>query len=400
MQPGEKMDVQTKEKLKLAQRFKKEKKYDESKEIYDEYFKKDPEILTAWDRKTYAWDIYYLYIQNPTDSEEMFENLELLSEIATQEDQRKNDKYPDPYTLSFLKSLDYLNKNGKFSDMLLLSDKINPEFLSDKPSDFNGKTYPSNKEKFYNLYTKALLKTDYVNEALEACQEALTIDTLTDDTWFKWRIAKSLKEIGEYDESIRYLEELSSKKQDWFIYAEIAENYYFKGENDKSIEYCLKAALGPGQVESKVNLYSLLGEILEDDYPEESLKHYYLEYSVRLHNEWGIDERLEEKIEEAGLDTENTEYWKIEKELKKFWNELKFKNQQPQYGIISNILPHGKAGFIQSEDGNSYYFKKFEFKGDFSEFNEMTSVSFYLEEGYDKAKDEVKMNAVNIHPIN
>ncbi len=30
----------------------------------------------------------------------------------------------------------------------------------------------------------------------------------------------------------------------------------------------------------------------------------------------------------------------------------------------------------------------------------MTSVSFYLEEGYDKAKDEVKMNAVNIHPIN
>ncbi|MBQ2652380.1 MAG: hypothetical protein IJF83_02390 [Methanobrevibacter sp.] len=45
------MDVQTKEKLKLAQRYKKEKKYAESKEIYDEYFNKDSKILTAWDKK-------------------------------------------------------------------------------------------------------------------------------------------------------------------------------------------------------------------------------------------------------------------------------------------------------------------------------------------------------------
>ena len=88
----------------------------------------------------------------------------------------------------------------------------------------------------------------------------------------------------------------------------MADNYYFKGENEKSLEYAIKAALSPGQAESKVNLYSLLGELLEDDYPEESIKHYYLEYSVRLNKEWGIDERLEEKIEEAGLDTENAEY--------------------------------------------------------------------------------------------
>lgn len=391
------MDVQTKEKLKLAQRLKKEKKYDESKEIYDQYFEENPDVLTNWDRKTYAWDIYYLYLQNPTDKEEMLENLELLSEITTQEDQRKNDKYPCPYTLSFLKGIDYLNRNGKFNDALLIAEKINPEFLSEKPSNFNGQTYPSNKEKFYNNLTKALLKTDYVNEALDACKEALEIETLTDDTWFKWRIAKSYKEIGEYDKSLECLKELSNKKQDWFIYAEMAENYYFKGENDKSLEYAIKATLGPGQVESKVNLYSLLGELLEDEYPEESMKHYYLEYSVRLHNEWGIEESLEEKIEEAGLDSENTEYWKIEKELKKFWNELKFKNQQPQYGIISNILGHGKAGFIQAEDGKDYYFKKFEFKGKTDDFKVGTSVSFYLEEGYDKAKDEVKMNAVNIH---
>ena len=78
---------------------------------------------------------------------------------------------------------------------------------------------------------------------------------------------------------------------------------------------------------------------------------------------------------------------------------MKYKNQEVQYGIISKILPHGKAGFIQAEDGNSYYFRSFEFKGDKDELHEMTSVSFYLEEGFDKAKNEVKMNAVNINTI-
>ena len=124
-----------------------------------------------------------------------------------------------------------------------------------------------------------------------------------------------------------------------------------------------------------------------------------MEYSIRHNKEWSIEDRLQEQIENAGLDTENTQYWKIEKKLKPFWNDLKYKGQQPQYGIISKILPHGKAGFIQAEDGNSYYFNKFQFKGSDDEFHEMTSVSFYLEEGYDRAKDEVKMNAVNINTI-
>ncbi|MBE6499943.1 MAG: hypothetical protein E7Z80_05295 [Methanobrevibacter thaueri] len=393
------MDIETKEKLKSAQKLKKEKKYQESKEIYDEYYEKNPNSLSNWDKKTYAWDIYYLHMQNPESKEELFENLELLCDITTQEDKSKNDKYPCPYTLSILKGLDYLNREGQFNDMLFLTDKINPEYLSEKPSKFHGQTYASNKEKYYNHLTKALLKTDYVNEALEASKEALNINPLLDDTWFKWRIAKSYKELGEYDKSLECLENLSKQKNDWFIYAEIGDNYYYKNNNEKALEYSIKAVLAPGQVESKVNLYSLLGELLKDTYPEESMKHYYLEYSVRLANEWNIDDELTEKIEDNDFDINNKDYMKIERELKKFWNDLKFKNQDPQYGIISKILPNGKAGFIQCEDGNSYYFRKFEFKGLKEEFDEMVSVKFYLEQGYDKSKDEYKLNAVNVHPM-
>ena len=66
---------------------------------------------------------------------------------------------------------------------------------------------------------------------------------------------------------------------------------------------------------------------------------------------------------------------------------------------IKKILPHGKSGFIQGEDGESYYFNKFDFKGSKEDFSEMTSVSFYTEDRLDKKKGIMKPNAVNINTI-
>lgn len=393
------MDVQTKEKLKLAQRFKKENKIDESEEIYREYWEKSPEDFSEFDKTTFSWILYKKYIKDNENLEEILESAELITDMKKQEDQSKNNKYPCPYTLAVLKVLENLNKNSDFEEVVMWAEMINPEYLSQKASDFNGRKYPSNKEKYYSQLTKALLKLDEIDRCYELSKEALELEELTDDIWFKWRLAKCANEIGEYDEAIEYLKYIITKKPDWYIKAEIANSYYFNGDFENSLSYAIDAVLTSAPSESKVNVYSLIADLVEDEYPDEALQNRYLEYSIRLNKGWKIDERLSEKIEEAGLDTENTEYWKIEKELKNFWNELKYKDQQPQYGIISNILPHGKSGFIQSEDGKSYYFKKFDFKGNMEEYQIGTSVSFYLEEGYDKAKDEIKMNAVNINTI-
>ena len=393
------MDAITREKLKLAQRLKKENKIDEAEDIYREYWETSAQDFSEFDKTTFSWVLYNKYIKNNDNLDEILEAAEFITEIKKQQDQTKNDKYPCPYTLAVLKVLENLNKNNDFEEVVMWSEKINPEYLSQKASDFNGKKYPSNKEKYYSQLTKALLKLDDIDRCYEMSKEALELEELTDDTWFKWRLAKCANELGEYDEAITYLKELIARKPDWYIKAAIADSYYFNGDFENSLSYAIDAALTQAPSESKVNVYSLIADLIEDEYPEEAIQHRYLEYSIRLNKEWSIEDRLQEQIENAGLDTENTQYWKIEKKLKPFWNDLKYKGQQPQYGIISKILPHGKAGFIQAEDGNSYYFNKFQFKGSDDEFHEMTSVSFYLEEGYDRAKDEVKMNAVNINTI-
>lgn len=393
------MDAVTKEKLKLAQRFRKENRNDEAEDIFREFWQTSPKDFSEFNKTTFSWILYNKYIKNNENIDEIVENGELITKLKKQEDQTKNSKYPCPYTLAVLKVLEALNKNNDFEEVMMWAETLNPDYLSSKAIDFNGRKYPSNKEKYYSQLTKALLKLDDVDACYELSKEALQLDELTDDIWFKWRLAKCANEIGEYDEAIEYLKEIITKKQDWYIKAEIANSYYFKGDFENSLSYAIDAALTTAPSESKVNVYSLIADLIEDEYPEEAMQNRYLEYSIRLKKQWKIDDRLTEKIENAGLDTENKEYLKIENNLKNFWNDLKYKNQEIHYGIISKILPHGKAGFIQSEEGNSYFFKKYEFKGNMNQFREMTSVSFYLKEGYDKSKNEVKMNAVNINTI-
>ncbi|MDO5823164.1 lipopolysaccharide assembly protein LapB [Methanobrevibacter sp.] len=393
------MDAVTKEKLKLAQRFRKENRNDEAEDIFREFWQTSPKDFSEFNKTTFSWILYNKYIKNNENIDEIVENGELITKLKKQEDQTKNSKYPCPYTLAVLKVLEALNKNNDFEEVMMWAETLNPDYLSSKAIDFNGRKYPSNKEKYYSQLTKALLKLDDVDACYELSKEALQLDELTDEIWFKWRLAKCANEIGEYDEAIGYLKEIITKKQDWYIKAEIANSYYFKGDFENSLSYAIDAALTTAPSESKVNVYSLIADLIEDEYPEEAMQNRYLEYSIRLKKQWKIDDRLTEKIENAGLDTENKEYLKIENNLKNFWNDLKYKNQEIHYGIISKILPHGKAGFIQSEEGNSYFFKKYEFKGNMNQFREMTSVSFYLKEGYDKSKNEVKMNAVNINTI-
>lgn len=393
------MDAVTKEKLKLAQRFKRENKIDESEEIYREFWQTNAEDFSEFDKTTFAWILYNKYIKNNEDLDEILETAELICEVKTQQDQSEDSKYPCPYTLTIIKVLEALNKNNDFAEVVMWGEKINPDYLSTKASDFNGRKYPSNKEKYYSQMTKALLKLDDIDTCYEMSKEALQLDDLAEDIWFKWRLGKCANELGEYDEAIEYLKDIITRKPDWYMKAALADSYYFKGDFENSLPYAIDAVLTPAPSESKVNVYSLIADLVEDEYPEEALKNRYLEYSIRLNKEWSIEDRLTEQIEKAGLDTENTEYWKIEKELKPFWNGLRYKDQQPQYGIISKIYPNGKTGFIHGEDGEYYFFKKFDFKGNTEDFKEYTSVSFYIEMRLDKKKGEMKPNAVNINTI-
>ena len=391
---------ETRKELAKAKKLYQSKKYEESIEIYEKEYLKKPEKFTIWDKRFYSWAIYHLHIKNFESEGELIESVELVTQLIPQANLNK-----DPvcaYTFSVFKIMDFYYNSKEYGELLQWMEKIDVELLDTKHNEYNGRTYPSRKEKYYNYLTKAYLELNDYDACIESSKIALeSLNTFANssDVWYKWRIAKSLKELAEYEEAIEYLKEISKVKKDWFIDAEIADNYYFNSDKENSLIYASQAALKQGTPDLKINLYPLIRDLVKDDYPEEALKHDYLVYSVKLAKDWPIDEWLEEKIEENGFDIENKNYNAIEKELIPFWKSLKYKNQELKYGTITTIFEHGKSGFITSEDNESYYFNIYDIVGDKSYLREYAGVSFYSEKSFDKSKNKESLKAVNINLI-
>lgn len=376
------MEEDIKTQLKKAKAIYQKKKHDEAEKIYKTAYDEDPEAFTIWDRRFYAWALYHLHIKNPSSEEELVKSCELISELLIQEDTNKVKVCA--YTTSMLKIINYFKDN--VYECLKWLDMLNPKLLNSNPNAMNrdgriSKFY-SDKEKWYSLKTKYLLDMGEYEETIKFADEALNeLDEFVNnsDIWFKWRIAIANKELDNYDVALKYLEEIINSKNDWFIFKELAEIYSLTGDYDSALKYAIDAALAKGDIKYKINLYRLLDEIFiakdMDEYSESIV---------------GLIEAIE--------DDEN--FVEIEKELKERWVKIKFNNQQRSYGTISNILGHGKAGFIKADDGESYYFNIYEIQGDKSKVKEGDYVSFFLEESFDKKKNKKTLNAVNINMVN
>lgn len=375
------MEEDIKTQLKKAKAIYQKKKHDEAEKIYKAAYDEDPEAFTIWDRRFYAWALYHLHIKNPSSEEELVKSCELISELLIQEDTNKVKVCA--YTTSMLKIINYFKDNAY--ECLKWLDMLNPKLLNSNPKSMNrngriSKFY-SDKEKWYSLKTKHLLDMGEYEETIKFADEALNeLDEFVNnsDIWFKWRIAIANKELDNFDVALKYLEDIINSKNDWFIFKELAEIYSLTEDYDSALKYAMDAALAKGDIKYKINLYRLLDEIfIAKDMDEDSDKIV--------------------KLIEAIEDDEN--FVEIEKELKERWVEIKFNNQQRSYGTISNILGHGKAGFINAYDGESYYFSIYEIQGDKSKVKEGDYVSFFLEESFDKKKNKKTLNAVNINIV-
>ena len=394
------MTKKSRKELIEAKKFYKSKDYEDALEIYEKHYSENPEAFNNWDKIFYSWSLYRVHIKDFEDEDELISSAETVCELTKQAD--LNEAPTCAYTLSVIKVLDHLYSQKQWEELIIWLEKLDPELLDDEKGQFNDVAYPSKREKYFNYATKAYLESYDYEKCIEVSKKALdSMDEFVNgsDIWYRWRIAKSQKELGEYDEAIKYLEEISKVKNDWFVSLEIADNYYFKLDNENALKYAVEAALKPGPADLKVNLYSLLRDLTCDEYPDEAQKHDYLIYSIRLSKGWPIDDDLREKIIEEGFDSENRDYRSIEKKLRDFWNSLKYKDRELLTGTITKIFPHGKAGFITGEDDKSYYFNTFEFKADASQLREYLSVSFYCEKSFDKSKNRESLKAVNINVL-
>lgn len=370
------------------------KDYRTADEIYSKLYTSHQEEFSNWDKRFYALTLYSYYIRNPVNQDKLLNAGELITKLVKQSNHSKKDGMC-VYTLTVLKIMKTLEDPEAILEWSL---KLNPDLLNGDISN----NFPSKKERWYNLTTKALFATGQYDECIKKSTEALinlSEFTYNNDIWFKWRIAKSLSYLGDYDESLDYLNDIKKFKKDWYIDSQIAENYFFKNDLENALKYSVQAALGKGDIDKKVNLYSLIEDILnKQDKAKQANKHGYLVYTIRNNKNWNIDGDLEYKLEEAGFDLDNTDYFTVENHLRPFWEECLYKNQELKTGTIISVLPNKKAGFIKCRDyQDNLYFNMNDFKEDKKLAKKGQIVSFYEIDSFDKKKNKQVKNAVNVY---
>lgn len=317
------MTKKIKKELNKATRLYKDNKKEEAFEIYDKYFQENPDELGHWDLIRYCWTIYYMHIRDSFDEDEIVEYAERVTDIVEQED--INEAPVCVYTQSVFRILMFYKKNQEWHSMFYWLDKIDPELLNDEKKYSGDLMYPSKKEEYYNFKSKALLECAEFEECIEVSRNALDIFTefaLNGDIWHKFRIAKSLKELGKSDEALLYLEDVVKVQDDWFVFKEFCENYCNLEDYENAIKYASHGVVAKGSVKSKVNLYYLIYELLKDSHPDFAIKHAELFLAIKLENE----SEIPEDIEDLNIDEDNLDINKLEQKIRNHWVSLEFEN--------------------------------------------------------------------------
>ena len=377
--------------LKEAKRLYDSLKYEESLELFEQLYSENPEAFTRNELISYCWSIYKVRVKNFKDENELFDATDFICDLIPQAN--LNYKRICPYTFSVFIVLELLYKRNEFYNLSYWLDKINPKLLDLKRTKKNGRFERSRKEAYYDYSSKSYLECAEWEQCIQISKEALEtlrVFTFDGDTWHRWRIAKSLRQLNRIDEALAYLDEVVNVKNDWFIYREFAENYHMLNEDEKALKYVCEAVLTNDSIKSKVNLFHLAYEILDSLNEDMAFRHLELYYLLKREN----NAQIPEEIESLDIDEDELDKGELINEIKNYWMNFKFKNQELKYGIITKFFDNKNYGFITDKNHESIFFHKSEFRGENIYVGE--EVSFYTEKSFDKSKNKESLKAVCI----
>jgi tetratricopeptide (TPR) repeat protein len=284
------------------------------------------------------------------------------------------------------------------------SDKLNAQADSYRDNSGKRRVVASDRENWYSHMSKALLDAERYEECIQLCEEALKrIRQLhyDNDVWFKTRIAKAKASLGRAEEAIADLKDIVLQKPEWHIYKEIATLAYQLKEYDDALRYGAEAALGHGPLFFKWELFLLMAVTLREK-EENSLAKQHAQLSARIRGEkgWNIKGRTKELFSEFGVDAQSGPPPKeLAQALKKQWKEWTTEMLPRQEGVIDWVHHEKPFGFIKvDEQEDSIYFQTRSFNGTEEQCTGGVRVQFYVTESYDKKKDEMSTEAVEVDP--
>jgi hypothetical protein len=309
-----------------------------------------------------------------------------------------------PFIPTILRAARLLAYKGRYHQVLHWLERLDPSRLQSAEcpfTDAKGKhrKLASQRERYHSLLTHALEKLEQWNDCLAAAEFALTACHPLhhdNDIWFARRVAKAKINLGRCEEGIAELAILSARKPASFIYYDIAEAAWKANDRERAKKHCVLALQSPGEIGYKLAALLLLSRILQSEGNDAAARrHLSLYLTYRKERGWRIPGEVAAIAVEWGASAD-ANAGELLQQLKALWREWSRSVDVRRVGIIRNLLPHGRAGFIMSSDQERYFFALADWKDPRHSPKQGIQVSFATRPSYDRKHQRPSVVACDV----
>ncbi|MFW5959634.1 MAG: hypothetical protein ACOCSE_00785 [Chitinivibrionales bacterium] len=368
--------------------------------VFIEKFYPEPEKQTQWMKNEKAWIIYYLYVK-PYTIKDVAVFYRQAEEIFRLSDDRLTLK------LTAFKVTDVLSKDSNPDYELIIKWLKAIEFVAQDKGAKNDVKKKSDKIKWFFKITKALEKLGWYKECRDECNRGGI--QYRRNFVLRSRALRCLLKLDDVNEETLYkeLEILNKIRKEWFVFYPVAEYMYNTDRLDKAEKHIIQAARCKSKISHMRNVFILWSRILRDMGEDKNVYRLPILYCLYRLEEDGVEpgEDVKNAVKEFKLGriknySEYAEpYESFLEERSELYPEL---NETPRKGKVLEGVYSGrvknireKFGFIQSNDGEDYFFSK-DYSYESISLNDR--VRFRLREAFDCKKKILSVEAFDVIP--
>ena len=316
------------------------------------------------------------------------------------------------FKLFLFSAIDAAKNLKDVQKVLELTDLIGPDKLSSESENYKGKKLLSYRERWFFARLNALFDAQLYEECRELSLEA--IKQYPRRIEFSRRAALCKMMLGKNGEAEEELQAISRMRGcPWYIVADLAKLRFNTGAFNGALEAAYEATLMHGELQTKVNLFSLIAKIqLVLGNSESAKNHIMLACSIRKDMKWKFNSEITQLASRFGIGDKvplpKVAVKACEKEWREHSNNKSDKTEIPEcnsepiktglQGFITNILDDRPFTFISRADNDQKVYAKI---SDIPEDLRVSGaeVEFDLVEGFDKLKNKKSVRAVNVRVI-
>lgn len=317
------------------------------------------------------------------------------------------------FKLALFAGIDAAKNLNEPQKILELTEMVGPEKLPAEGESYKGKKLMSYRERWFYARLSALFDVQLYEECRSLSLEAVKQFPRRLEFCRKGALCKMMMgKTGEAEEELLAISKL--KGCPWYITADLAKLRFNAGSYNLALESAYRAALMNGELQSKVNVFSLIAKIqlvLGD--ADSAKNHTILACSIRKHFNWKFNQEITQLASRFGIDDnlplpavalkvcekewlEYSKKWADERhEVKVDENRIVEEGKQ---GTITSIIENRPFTFIRRADNGQNVYARI------SEIPENLRYSgaeleFDLAESFDKLKNKKSVQAVKIRAI-